>query len=419
MNVYLETERLLLKRLTPEDVDVFAELNGDPDVMRFLNGGKPIPRAEVENRVLPSYLAYYERYEEFGYWAAIEKSTGDFVGWFALHPPLGHDPADAELGYRLRRSSWGKGYATEGSRALIHKGFSELGVQQVRADTMVVNTASRRILEKVGVRLVRVFYQDWPDVIEGSEQGDVEYALHRAEWEQSLSNPDLLALHIDALFTHDSQGRMRSINEPDGEQAPHVYLGRTRQGNSWRFRHDLPDEVVRRLEALAAGEPLSDDLRTQTQILEACLGILREHNEPPRIESGPAYRFPADLPAPVGVTRITASNVHLIQRMGSDWESFDRELEARLPCYAVVEGGDAASVCFSSRLTAGAAEAGVETLERHRGRGYAVAVVAAWARDVRSGGRVPLYSTAWENVASRAVARGLGLVRYGSDFSIM
>lgn len=88
-----------------------------------------------------------------------------------------------ETGYRLRRSAWGKGFATEGSRALIQKGFTEFGVQRVVASTMTVNVASRRVMEKAGLKFVRTF-QDWPEVIEGSEEGDVEYALSKAEWEQ-------------------------------------------------------------------------------------------------------------------------------------------------------------------------------------------------------------------------------------------
>ena len=72
----------------------------------------------------------------FGLWAAIEKSTGAFLGWFAFHPLEGCGSDEVELGYRLKKSSWGKGYATEGSRALIRKGFAELGVRRVFAQTM-------------------------------------------------------------------------------------------------------------------------------------------------------------------------------------------------------------------------------------------------------------------------------------------
>ena len=155
--------------------------------MHFINGGRPTSRDEIENELLPAFLDYYERFAGYGFWAAVEKSTKRFVGWFHLRPAEGAPPDEVELGYRLRRSAWGKGYATEGSRALIHKGFAELGVQRVVASTMVVNVASRRVMQKAGLRFVRTFHQPWPDYIEGEEQGDVEYALLRSEWERSTA----------------------------------------------------------------------------------------------------------------------------------------------------------------------------------------------------------------------------------------
>jgi RimJ/RimL family protein N-acetyltransferase len=172
-----------LRRFTEADVDLLVELDADPEVMRFITGGAPTPRSEIENDFLPAFLDYYTRYVGYGFWAAIEKSTGDFLGWFHLRPPDGGPPDEAELGYRLRRAAWGKGYATEGSRALIRKGFTETHMQRVFASTMVVNVASRRVMEKAGLKFVRIFHQDWPVHIDGDEQGDVEFALTRPEWQ--------------------------------------------------------------------------------------------------------------------------------------------------------------------------------------------------------------------------------------------
>jgi RimJ/RimL family protein N-acetyltransferase len=73
---------------------------------------------------------------------------------------------------------------------VIDQGFTELGVERIVASTMVVNVASRRVLENAGLRFVRVFHQPWPDYIEGEEEGDVEYALARAEWEQERALRD-------------------------------------------------------------------------------------------------------------------------------------------------------------------------------------------------------------------------------------
>ena len=186
VKVFLETERLRLRRLEHDDVEHLVELDSDPQVMRFINGGRATTRCEIENEVLPAFLGHYERYAGLGFWAVEEKSTGRFVGWFHLRPAEGAPAGEFELGYRLLRSAWGKGYATEGSRALLDKAFAELGVDRVVASTMVVNVASRRVMEKAGLRFVKIFHQPWPDRIEGEEEGDVEYALLRSEWEQEL-----------------------------------------------------------------------------------------------------------------------------------------------------------------------------------------------------------------------------------------
>lgn len=182
MTTFLETERLVLRRFTSDDVDVLLDLDSDPEVMFWITGGRTTPREEIETDVLPAFLSYYDKYEGYGFWAAIERATGEFVGWFHFRPASGHPVDEPELGYRLRRSAWGKGYAAEGSIALIDRGFRDFGVRRVLAETMVVHEASRRVMEKAGMRLVRTFHQDWPDKIPGDEHGDVEYAITRDEW---------------------------------------------------------------------------------------------------------------------------------------------------------------------------------------------------------------------------------------------
>ena len=188
MQIFLETERLVLRRFVEGDVDNLVELDSDPDVMHFITGGRLTPREEIQNEVLPAFLGYYEHFAGYGFWATVEKSTEQFVGWFHLRPAEGSPPGEVELGYRLRRSAWGKGYATEGSRALIQVGFEELGAARIVASTMAVNVASRRVMEKAGLTFVRGFHQPWPYSIEGEEEGDVEYALDRSEWEKATAD---------------------------------------------------------------------------------------------------------------------------------------------------------------------------------------------------------------------------------------
>lgn len=183
MNVFLETERLILREFTVEDVDHLVELDSDPEVVHFITGGEPTSREYVETELIPAYLDYHRRTPGFGFWAVIEKSSGEFLGWFHFRPGEGHPPDEPELGYRLRRAAWGHGYAVEGSRALIDKGFTDLGVRRVLAETMAVHTASRRVMEKSGMRLLRTFHADWPVHIPGDEHGDVEYGLTYAQWQ--------------------------------------------------------------------------------------------------------------------------------------------------------------------------------------------------------------------------------------------
>jgi RimJ/RimL family protein N-acetyltransferase len=188
VRIVLQTQRLVLRQFTENDADNLYELNSDPEVMRYLSGGRPTPYEVVRDEVIPFHLAVYERLDRLGTWAAESSTTGEFLGWFHFRPGPDADITNIDLGYRLRRSSWKKGYATEGSRALINMGFSDLSVERVYGHTMTVNTASRRVLEKCGLTLVRTTPYDGPDVIEGSEHGEVEYALTKPEWEERTAD---------------------------------------------------------------------------------------------------------------------------------------------------------------------------------------------------------------------------------------
>ena len=132
--------------------------------------------------------------------------------------------------------------------------------------------------------------------------------------------------------------------------------------------------------------------------------------------SGPAWHFPDEIPqAEREIIPVTTANDDLVRPV---FPILADDLRWRQPCLAIVADGRLASLCYSARNTPIAAEAGVDTLEGFRGRGFAPAVVAEWARVVREEGRIPLYSTSWDNQASRSVARKLGLVLYGADLSI-
>ncbi|MFI7382842.1 GNAT family N-acetyltransferase [Streptomyces sp. NPDC049813] len=181
----LETARLTLRPVAESDADSLFALDNDPAVMRFINGGLPADRDTVRTRTLPRLRHVCPALGAPGYWAAEETATGTFLGWFELRPLDEHSPAVVELGYRLNRAAWGRGYATEGARALVRLGFTRLGVERVTANTMAVNTRSRRVMEKAGLSFLRSFHGHWPEAIAGSEQGEVEYELLRHDWDRT------------------------------------------------------------------------------------------------------------------------------------------------------------------------------------------------------------------------------------------
>jgi RimJ/RimL family protein N-acetyltransferase len=188
VHVILKTPRLVMRQFTEDDVDNLFNLDSDPEVMRYLTGGRPTPREEIRDRIIPFILGAYDRFDRLGTWAAESVATGEFLGWFCFRVGRGSDDiTNIELGYRLRRSAWNQGYATEGSRALVSTGFTDFGVERVFALTMTVNTRSRHVMEKCGLTLVRTTPYKGPDVIEGAEHGEVEYALTKPEWEARTS----------------------------------------------------------------------------------------------------------------------------------------------------------------------------------------------------------------------------------------
>jgi RimJ/RimL family protein N-acetyltransferase len=178
MEVYLETSRLRLRRFTEADVDNLTALDSDPEVMRYLTDGKPTDRETIRTTILPRFLKSYETHENYGYWAVEEKSSGEFLGWFHLRPFAG-SAEEIEIGYRFRRAAWGKGYATEGARALAKKGFVELGAKRIVAVTMAANTGSRRVMEKTGLKFEKDYIEErFP----GANKHGVKYSLAREDF---------------------------------------------------------------------------------------------------------------------------------------------------------------------------------------------------------------------------------------------
>lgn len=186
MEPYVQTERLVMRRFTADDADALIELDSDAAVMRYLTGGEPTPPEDIRERDLPSILACYPRWDgKFGLFAAQEEDGGAFVGWFCLRPKIDGPLDVVELGYRLRQDAWGKGYATEGSRALLSKAFTELDVRSVWGATMRLNLASQKVMEKVGMTVAEVIpTPEDMQMVEGSELGGLRYEITKDQWER-------------------------------------------------------------------------------------------------------------------------------------------------------------------------------------------------------------------------------------------
>jgi GNAT superfamily N-acetyltransferase len=181
----------------------------------------------------------------------------------------------------------------------------------------------------------------------------------------------------------------------------------------WAVRQDLEPGAVADLETLAESVPAGLDREPLDRVSRRFLDVLSRDAPVRRTWSGPAFAFPRELPNANGAVPVTPDNAAVLARYLTDWMP---DAEQGVPMAVLQQGADAVSVCCSVRVTNRAHEAGVETHPDFRGRGHAARVVAAWAREVRARDRIPLYSTSWENHASLAVSRKLGLVQFSSDF---
>lgn len=162
MKFYLETERLILRELLESDLEGMFELDSDPMVHKYL-GNKPIStKQEAAEAINFIQLQYKER--GIGRFAAVEKSTGNFIGWSGLK--LNKGPKEElngiqdfiDIGYRFIPKYWGKGYATESSIASLHYGFNTLNYSLICGAAELENKASNKILQKIGLNFKNDFY---------------------------------------------------------------------------------------------------------------------------------------------------------------------------------------------------------------------------------------------------------------------
>jgi len=234
-----------------------------------------------------------------------------------------------------------------------------------------------------------------------------------------MSTPDL---YIKTNFVLDEHGRIVSTREPGANRGPLVAVSKSLEACALAVRADIPPALANEIDLIAELETPPLDLQQGPTKSHRYIALLISRIPPNQasvrkaIESdGPAFEFPDKIFQPSGV--VVIEDEQLLNRNFSGW--VPGEIEAgRAPVMAIVEHGYPVSVCFCARRSDTAAEAGVETAEAYRGRGYASRVTAAWALAVRNSGRIPLYSTTWSNKASLAVARKLNLAMYANSWAL-
>ncbi len=215
-------------------------------------------------------------------------------------------------------------------------------------------------------------------------------------------------LQLETLFVLNDRGRIVSTREPQPSPGPAFMLIRGTTSLAWAVRADVADAVADEISEAVRQEPFSyQEPPVYADRYQALL--------PRRVHWGPAFEFPEvtdDFPDAVSI-----ADEALLQQHFAGWVA--GEIEAgRSPVMAVSVEGSPVSVCCCARRSALAAEAGLETALPFRGRGYAPRAAAAWGAVVLASGRIPLYSTAWDNLPSLAVARKMGLQIYATDWSI-
>jgi RimJ/RimL family protein N-acetyltransferase len=146
--VWLTTERLALRRFTEDDLDFLATFYSDPDVARHLGGVRD--RARTEELLQARILRYYDEHPGLGIWVTLERVSGRPLGFHLLNHIQGE--TIVQVGYGLIRTAWGHGYATEMASALLRYGFLERALPRISGMTTLANTASQRVLEKIGLQ---------------------------------------------------------------------------------------------------------------------------------------------------------------------------------------------------------------------------------------------------------------------------
>lgn len=168
--IQIETPQLVLRRFTTSDHAALMRVFGDPEVMRFGDGAQS---PKWVSKWLEACLVGYEQ-RGYGPWAVVKKSSGEVIGYCGLfHFPNINGRPEIEIGYRLARGWWGRGYATEAVLAVRDYAFNALGLSRLVALIDPANVASVRVAEKAGMR------HESQVMLDGYDHPDRVYVVHR------------------------------------------------------------------------------------------------------------------------------------------------------------------------------------------------------------------------------------------------
>ncbi|MGK9127151.1 GNAT family N-acetyltransferase [Olivibacter sp. SA151] len=159
MKTYLETDRLTLREIVPEDADGMFELDSDHEVHKYL-GNNPVKNKEEARKNIDFIRQQYIE-NKIGRWAVVERSSNQFIGWAGLKlikETINNHIDYYDLGYRLIKKFWGRGYATEAAKATLSYGFDKLNLPEIFAIADCNNTGSNKILTKIGMTHEEVFF---------------------------------------------------------------------------------------------------------------------------------------------------------------------------------------------------------------------------------------------------------------------
>ena len=159
MQIFTETERLILREIVPSDVEAMFELDSDPAVHKYL-GGRPVRTKEQVEQIIEFVRKQYQE-NGIGRWAVIDKKSDQFIGSTGLKlvkDTINNHSNYYDLGYRLIREYWGKGLATESAIASLNFGFKEMNLKEIIAIAQIENKSSNRVIQKLGFEF-KIFFE--------------------------------------------------------------------------------------------------------------------------------------------------------------------------------------------------------------------------------------------------------------------